>query len=374
VGGKRIISVVTNDLEGDQRIHKTALSLMKHGWEPMLVGRYLRDSQAIQRTYDTRRLKLIFNSGPLFYASINIRLFLFLLFVRVDLILANDLDTLPAAWLVSRIRGKTLVFDSHEYFTEVPELINRPRVQKIWKGIEGFLVPRLKNMITVNEEIASLFLKKYKIQPDVLMNLPLSVINAESPNEVPSGGNQYTQILYQGAVNIGRGLEQMIAAMEYLPDHQLTIVGGGDLLHKLRNKVSILAWKDNIHFTGRLPFEKILAYAQKADIGLSLEQDMGLNYRLSLPNKLFDYMKAGLPVLASDLPVIRQLIKKLDIGLLIKQFDPQYLASAVREMTKDSARYKKWQKNALDAAPDYSWESQEPLLLRIFEEALLSSS
>ena len=367
---KRVISLVTNDLEGDQRVHKTALSLMMQAWEVKLVGRQLSDSCPLQRSYKTRRLKLLFRTGPGFYAEINLRFFVLLLFVRTDLILANDLDTLLAAWLVAKIRHLPLIFDSHEYFTEVPELINRPRTQHIWKAIERFLLPRVKHMITVNEEIADLFRQEYNVNAEVIMNLPVQKEQSRVRPLTPSGGDKKTQIIYQGAVNIGRGLEQLIKAMEYLPDHYLTIVGGGDLLEELEDVAASYSWKDRIHFTGRVPFEEVAGYTREADFGVSLEQDFGLNYRLALPNKLFDYIGASLPVLVSDLPVMSKFVKKLDVGLVVSNYDPVSLASSIRGITSDRERYMAWCENASKVSPDYTWNKQEARLLGVFENAI----
>ena len=133
---KRIIVSVTNDLTTDQRVAKICNSLTDLNLEVILVGRILKKSIQINRNYSTKRFKLWFNKGPLFYANYNIRLFFFLLFTKTDFLWSNDLDTLLANHIISKWKSKKLIFDSHEYFTEVPELIDRPKVQKIWKRLE----------------------------------------------------------------------------------------------------------------------------------------------------------------------------------------------------------------------------------------------
>ncbi|MCK5820636.1 MAG: glycosyltransferase [Bacteroidales bacterium] len=370
---KRVISTVTNDLVGDQRIHKAAMSLLKAGWSPELVGRRFKSSEPVSREYKTRRFRLLFNKGPLFYACYNIRLFCYLLVVRADLFLANDLDTLPAVWMASKLRKIPYVFDSHEYFTEVPELVNRRAVQKIWKSIERRILPGTKYMLTVNEEIAHLFEKEYDIKVRVLLNVP-NVSRGEAVQEfqgqIPGSFEGKTLILYQGAINKGRGLENMIDAMPKLSAYALLVIGGGDILDILRKQVADLNLKETVHFTGRLPMEELLWYTQQADIGISLEQDLGLNYRLALPNKLFDYMHAGLPVLVSDLPVMSQLVNEVGFGMISNKFDPDYLAEKIGAMTADQERYKGWCDAALKWSAKYTWESQELVLTGICEEAL----
>lgn len=375
MSSKRILSTVTNDLVGDQRIHKAAISLLNAGWSPELVGRRLKRSESVKREYKTRRFRLLFNKGPLFYVCYNLRLFCYLLVARADLFLANDLDTLPAVWMASKLRRIPYVFDSHEYFTEVPELVNRRFVQKFWKSIERWLVPGTKFMTTVNEEIASLFEKEYNVSVKVLMNVPnASRESAQNyKGQIPESFRGKILIIYQGAVNEGRGLEEIIDAMPHLPGHALLIIGSGDILNMLRKRVADLDLMSRISFTGRLPMEELPWYTQQAVIGISLEQDMGLNYRLALPNKIFDYMHAGLPVLVSDLPVMAKVVKEVSFGVVCNKFDPESLAGIIVDMTADQERYNSWHEAALKGALGYTWESQESVLIGICDEALGNS-
>ena len=347
------------------------MTLLKAGWEPELVGRRIKYSEPVMRDYQTRRFRLLFNKGPFFYACYNIRLFCYLLIARADLFLANDLDTLPAVWMASKLRRIPYVFDSHEYFTEVPELVNRRVVQKIWKGIEGLLLPRTRFMITVNKEIAKLFEQEYNIKAQVLMNVPCKLRgdSQEPQGQIPKAFEGKILIIYQGAVNEGRGLEEIIDAMPKIPGHALLIIGGGDIFDKLQKRVAVMNLKSRVHFTGRLPMEELSWYTQQAIIGISLEQDRGLNYRLALPNKLFDYMHAGLPVLVSDLPVMGSLVKEINFGTVTNEFDPESLAAKILDMTTDQERYEGWKDSALKGSDKFTWESQESVLIGVCEAA-----
>jgi len=362
---QRIILTVTNDLTGDQRIHKVAMSLLKSGYTPVLAGRRLRGSQPLSRPYPCVRFRLPVRKGPLFYALFNIRLFCFLSFCRADRFLANDLDTLPAVFLAGRLRGKPVIYDSHEYFTEVPELVGRPGTKRIWEAIESRIFPKLKRIYTVNESIAAIYREKYGVEIGVIRNLPPEHRSEPLKGFLPDSFSGHPLILYQGAVNIGRGLEQMIRAMNFLPDLRLVIVGDGDIKRDLSNLVRELTFEDRVWFAGRIPFENLAWYTGQATLGISLEQDIGLNYRYALPNKLFDYMQAGLPVLASDLPEIRRVVMEADFGMLINRFNPEYLADVIGGMIQDRIRMEQWHQNALKACPHYTWESQESTLLSL---------
>jgi len=285
----RIILAVTNDLSGDQRVHKVAMFLMKSGYHPILVGRMQAHSLPVKRPYDCKRFRLIFDKGALFYISYNIRLFLFLLVAKADIFLANDLDTLPAIFLAGKLLGKKIVYDSHEYFTEVPELVHRPVVKGIWESIEKLIFPKLRYVYTVNRSIANIYMAKYKIEVKVVRNLPSAVGSRLIEGKLPAGFTRRPIVLYQGAVNIGRGLEEMIRAVSLLPEVHLLVVGDGDIMKSMVDLVQNSGVSERVYFTGRLPFEEVSWYTSQATLGMSLEQDIGLNYHYALPNKLFGF-------------------------------------------------------------------------------------
>nr|MBP7409716.1 glycosyltransferase [Flavobacteriales bacterium] len=170
---KRAIVSVTNDLATDNRVHRTCMVLRELGYEVLLVGRLLDQSPALQRPYATKRMRLLFRKGPLFYAEYNVRLFFLQLSVgSCQLLVANDLDTLLANFLVARLRGIELVYDTHEFYTEVPELVGRPRVRVVWLAIERWIFPKLKRIITVNGSIAQAYKERYGKEVAVVRNIP----------------------------------------------------------------------------------------------------------------------------------------------------------------------------------------------------------
>lgn len=367
----RIIISVISDLVTDQRVHRTATTLSRQGHEVTLVGRRKKESQEISREYKTVRFKLWWETGPLFYASYNIRLFFYLLGHRAGALVANDLDTLLPNYLISWLKRSVLFYDAHEYFTEVPELVSRPAVQKTWKLIEQWIFPKLKNVWTVNESIAKLYWDEYDVEVGVIRNVPFTMhgFPQKSRQELNLPADKRI-LLFQGAgINIDRGAEEALQAMQFLDQCLLLFIGSGDVLEELKAMSKKLNLEDKVRFIPRLPLDQLRSYTSVADIGLTLDKDNNINYRYSLPNKIFDYIHAGLPVLSSNLPELRKIIEQYSIGMVAESHNPQDLADRIREMLSDEKRFDSWRENLKLAAADLCWEKEEQKLLQIFRDA-----
>ena len=321
-----------------------------------------------ERPYKTVRMKLLFEKGPAFYAAFNTRLFFYLLFTKAELLVANDLDTLLPNYLISKIKGIPLVYDSHEYFTEVPELVNRKSVQKTWKRIESWIFPKLKSVITVNDSIANLYEKEYGIRPVVIRNVSPIRQPDKSLNKSEFGlpEDKYILILQGSGINIDRGAEEMVEAMQYIDSAVLLIVGGGDVIHILKRKVDELKLEDKVIFKPKQAYEQLYNLTSLADIGLTLDKETNINYRYSLPNKLFDYIQARIPVLSSQLPEIEKIINEFDIGDFIPSHDPEEIARVANEILANHELMSRWKKNVNFAASQINWESEEQQLKEVY--------
>ena len=360
----KIIIAVTNDLVTDQRVDKIAQFLIAEKAKVILVGRKLKKSLPLKsRSYNTFRFCLLFNKGPLFYAEYNIRLFFYLVFRQFDVAVANDLDTLPANYLATKLKKKKLVYDSHEYFTEVPELVNRPRVKKIWQSLEKKMLPHIKYAYTVSQPIADAYNRLYNIKMDVIYNYPY--LNKQKEIH-QTGLPDKNIIIYQGVLNKGRGLENIIAAMQYIDQAALVLVGDGDIAQTLNQQTEKLNLQERVIFTGRIPLEKVYSYTIKANIGVSLEENMGLNYYYAMPNKLFDYIHANVPVLVSALPEMEHVVKKHDIGMVTDNNHPKKLALLFNYMLAEEDKRSLWKKNLKIAAEELCWEKEEQKLKAIY--------
>jgi glycosyltransferase involved in cell wall biosynthesis len=366
---KRVSLSVINDLVTDNRVHKVAVSLRKMGFEPVLIGRLLPESDSLDRDYQTHRMKLLFRKGFLFYFEYNFRLFIHLLRSRIDVFVANDLDTLPANYLASRIKRKLLVYDSHEYFTEVPELIGRPFVKAIWIGLEQLLVPKVDAAYTVCDSIAEVYRDLYKIDFKVIRNLPVCIEN-RNPVHLTKMQDQSKIILYQGALNMGRGIEAAIRAMVHMEGAELWLAGYGDITDQLKELVEELRLESKVKFLGRLPLYLLQEVTHRADLGISLEEDLGLNYRFALPNKLFDYIQARVPVLVSNLPEMKKIVEHYKIGLIADTHQRKELAELMKTALFDQEKRKVWKQNLQIAAKELCWENEEEILKQVYQRFL----
>jgi len=366
---KAIVSVI-NDLVTDQRVDRNCRALLKCGYDVILVGRILKNSLPLpERPYNMHRMKLAFTKGPFFYLEYQIRLFWFLLTHKSKLLFSNDLDTLLPNYLISKIRKIEIIYDTHELFCEVPELLDSPTKRKIWKSIEKAIFHKLKKILTVNQSIADIYAEEYKTNIEFVRNIPLKrdQIQPKKREELGLPDDKFIIILQGAGINMQRGAEEAVEAMQWINNAVLLIVGSGDVIDSLKVMRIKLGLQEKVMITGKVPYELLAQYTKVADLGLSLDKDTNLNYRYSLPNKLFDYIHAGVPVLVSNLVEIARLVNQYKIGFIAENHDPQYLAEQINSIFENSEQLTRWKSNLKQAQAELSWEKEEEKLIGIIQ-------
>jgi len=356
----KISVAVINDLLTDQRVHRTCTLLHDIGHDVTLIGRKRRNSPPMdKRPYKWIRMKLLFEKGAMFYAFFNVRLFFKLLFSKWDAVWANDLDTLWACRLASKWKRKKIIYDSHEYFTEVPELQDRKFVKRFWERIEKRIFPKLPFIITVNDSIARLYHEKYGKKLFVVRNVPMNLpdVNIKSKRELNLPEDKHIIILQGSGINIDRGAEEAVEAMKEVNEAILLLIGGGDVFPVLQEMLA----KDHelsqkVILRGRVPREELFSYTSQADIGLTLDKSTNINYLYSLPNKVFDYLQAGTAVLCSDLPEVGKIVKENNCGRVLSNHSPKNIANELNAMLSDKKDLEHWKKNAKLASQNLCWE------------------
>lgn len=369
MGKRKVIASVINNYEGDQRVQKVCASLQKFGFDVEVIATDLRGNPKLKFPYKVNVLHLVFSKGIGLYIDFNSNLFikLFQKSKKGDILLANDLDSLLPNYLVSRIKGLELVFDSHEIFPETPGLHGKKIKKKIWKYLEKLLLPKVKHFYTVSNGYADWFENEYGMRPEVIRNVPVIQSNQEITDleiELPLVSSQEKVLIYQGAINFSRGIDKMIAAMEFLDNVQLWIIGNGPK----KNEFEILAQKlnvtDKVKFIGSVSPKQLKLITPKADLGLSLEEDYGVSYRYALPNKIFDYTHAGLPMLGTNLPEIKNTIEEFGIGRVVENHEPEHIAEMIRIMLAEGKTI--YSENLKKAAAVFNWENEEKNLEKIY--------
>lgn len=360
---KSLVFTVTNDLSYDQRMIRICGSLASAGYRITLVGRTLPASPPLdEKKFRQLRLHCWFRKGAAFYAEYNLRLFFRLLFIRADLFCAIDLDTILPVLLVSKLRRKPRVYDAHELFCEMQEIVERPRIYKIWKRIEKMTVPAFMHGYTVNEPIAKEFHRMYGSNYDVIRNMP--VLQELSITDKPE-----RFILYQGAVNEGRSFGTLIPAMKAV-NARLFIAGTGNYLEQAKALVRAEKLEGKVEFLGNLLPADLRKLTQQAWIGVTLFENKGLSNYFSLANRYFDYLHAGVPQVCVDYPVYHELNKTTPVAVLLEGLAPEQIAAGINTLLDNSTLYQELQSNCLSQREVLNWQQEEKKLVNFYNKII----
>ncbi len=356
---KSISYTVTNDLSQDQRMIRICSSIQKMGFNAVLIGRRRASSiPLIEKPFMQKRIPCFFDKGKFFYVEYNIRIFFVLLFSKYDAYCAIDLDTLLPNYLVAKLKRKPLIYDAHEYFSELEEVVNRPFTKWVWKTIEQWIVPQVDAAYTVSVGYKRLFDTAYGTDFKIIRNATV----LKPLDEIPET-EKY--ILYQGAVNHGRGLEQVIEAMLQI-DCKLVICGVGDVLVTLKKRVHELKLEQKIDFLGFVEPEDLAGYTRGATIGLTLFANAGLSNQYSLANRFFDYMHSCVPQIAMGYPEYLSFNKEWEVAMLIEEVDSGEITRAVSKLLNNQDYYGRLKNNCLEARENNNWQEEEKVLEEIY--------
>jgi len=282
---------------------------------------------------------------------------------------AHDLDSLWPAARAARKRRVPLVYDSHELWTEQSSLVGRRGVRAFWSLLERRTIRRARRVLAVSPSIAAELQRRYDLpEVTVLRNLP--------PRRDPVASQRLRQelglsperllFLYQGGFLTANGLEEQIRAMARVDGADLVLLGDGPTEDQLRAQVVAAGLDDRVHFVPRVPFDLLHEYTCSADVGLCLIRPTGESFRYSLPNKLFEYLMAGLPVLGGDTPEIRATLEATGAGVVVAATDPDAIAAALCALRDDGDRRRELGAAARRAAASHCWECEAPVLVELY--------
>jgi glycosyltransferase involved in cell wall biosynthesis len=353
---KHVLVAIASDIATDVRVTKVVRFLL--GQDFLVCVICCKRSNIIWgEDFRALRMNLLVRSSIFFYVLFNLRLFLYGLFKRSDIILANDLDTLPACRMLGWLKRVPVIYDSHEFFTESVGLMNRPLVKGIWKRIERFFLPGVAAAYTVSEPIAKAYSDRYSIQFSVIRNYPDLSQFPSRADVSPYSKSKY--ILYQGVFNPFRSLPELIRSMLMInEDYHLILAGYGELEVELKEMVHSLGLENRVLFTGTLGYTDLIQYTYHASLGIALEEADALSFRYSLPNKVFDYVAAGLPFLSMGTPLVRQLIDDHGIGFVCESNLPEYLANKINQVLADTSRLDEVRSAQNKVRSSFNWQNE----------------
>lgn len=369
---KKIITVsVISELTTDQRVIRVCDTLQEMGFDVRVIARRFSNSLPLEKySFKCSRIKCFFRKGFMQFAEFNTKLFFRLLFSRSTYFLANDLDTLVPNYIVSKMRNKKIFYDTHEYYTGVPELKNSPIKKGIWKFFEDRIFPKLKVVYTVNESIKKLYKEEYQNNISVIRNVPVS--NNVIPAELPQHWKERKILLMQGiGIHPGRGGLELLEMMKFMSDeYYLVYIGSGSLWDTI--KMKRIEWKleYKVEMLNKMPPSKLKQYTSLAHLGFSLDGFDNINYLFNLPNKIFDYIQAGVPVAAFPIPEVKNIIEQYQCGICFKSQNPECMADQVMQLMENKQLYEKLKENSLAAAKELCWEKEKDKLIAIYQDFL----
>lgn len=285
---------------------------------------------------------------------------------KPDICHAVDLDTL---WAAVRSAGKNarVLYESREFYTGLLALAHRPITRNFWRLLEKRLIRRVDAVVTVNEAIAEKIESVYRIRrPAVVMNLARSAESAKPIDlRLTCGVRAKFVLVFQGILREGQGLFSCLRIIAALPETALLVIGDGPLRGKLELAAAELGITDRVFFVGMVPPQELPCWTAAADAGFLLLEPVSENHRLALPQKLFQYICAGVPPIVSDIPGLRRIVESDGLGLVLESDNP-IQPDKVRDFLvqrKEDAR-----KSCLAARPKYVWEKESPKLMSIYHE------
>ena len=360
-----VVFTLTGDIRWNSRALKQLRLLNTIGCSVLAIG-IADKSTGVQQGDGVviRTLKRPGGSGPRFFKQVHELMKETVLDVESSIYHASDLYTLPAqAAAAKRHRGK-LVYDARELYPNVASTTGRPWAHWFWRTLEWRFSRKADLVSTVSPSIADQLVSRYRIKsPVVLYNVP--EFEEVPPSSVIRNalgiGPDTCIILHQGNVQKDRGCFVLAEAMKQVDHAVLVFLGGGPLKEQLKDYVNKEGLGDRVRFLAKVDPSMLLAYTASADVGVTLLEDTCLNHRFALPNKLFEYFMAGVPVLASDLPEIRRVVNAFDAGVLVDPAHVDHVAQGLQKMVKKPELREALARNTSAVLKTYSWEqaSQE---------------
>ena len=367
---KKVIITFLGNIDYDTRCNNLYNTLNSHGFDVEFIGFdwLTEDFTSVKGKKTVYKL----SKKPFsifFYFKFYSLLKLHLLSKKFDILFAEDLYCLPVCVVVGKIKKAKVIYDCRELFGFLAGLKNKKLVQKFWSIIEKLFIKKANLVLTTGEMDSEFIRNHYHIRNDlVIRNLPV-FRKADSPFDYYSElkiEKSKKILLYQGVVLHGRGLKMIFDFLQTTNDFVLVIAGGGEMLSFYRDLTEKLQISEKVFFIGKIPQEKLINYTAGAFLGLALIENISLSYFYALPNKLFEYIMAEIPVIATDLPQMKKIIDEHKVGLTIKENDIEQLKIFLNQLKDDDSYYNQLKLNCRIASQTLNWEKDMKKLIDLF--------
>ena len=365
-----ILFALTGDVRRNSRALRQLRALAAQGFtiEVLTLGSSSEDVN-LEPGIRARVLPHPAGSGPLFFGRVHGQ-FTREAMIPASVYHASDLYALPAMHRAAGRFGGRLTYDARELYPHVAATTGRPWIRLFWQSVERRFIRHADAVFTVSDGIADRLAATYGIpRPYVLHNVPprRPVTRTDRLRNMADIPSDSVIVLHQGQMRKDRGCTRLVEAMQWVERAVLVFLGDGPERASLQELANALGVQDRVSFFPAVPPDELLDVTASADIGVTLLEDTCLNHRLALPNKLFEYVMAGLPVLASDLPEIRHVVKLFDIGEVVDPTDARQLAAVLQGMVDSPELRANWSKNTPNVLRAYSWEQESVGFVETFQ-------
>ncbi|MEO6189382.1 MAG: glycosyltransferase [Saprospiraceae bacterium] len=355
----KICILTTSDLFYDQRMLRIIQSLIDANFTVICYSLNKSNKQVKINNLKNSQISTLFKSSWLFYAEYNFKLLVNLLFQKVDIIYSVDADTLLAGSIAKKLKFSKLIYDAHEFFEESPEIINKLFIKKVWSKITQFGVNSADLCLTVGSFLAQILSNKFGKKFHTIRN-----ISSITFNDTKTLEDQAKVIWYQGVLNIGRGLEQMIECMIDLKEYIFILAGDGDISDKLKLQVNQAQLQERVIFLGKLSPQELQKQNQKARIGINLLSSNSKNYYYSLANRTFDFIHSGIPAIHMNFPEYSAIFQEFEIGVMIENLEKTEIIAAIEKLN-DAKFYTHCKAQCLLASHKYTWNIESSKLMKL---------
>ncbi len=298
--------------------------------------------------------------------------------ITADVYHAHDETALPACYVAARLQRKPLIFDAHEFPLSEQSVSRWRRLHKIAENFLTYMIRYCAGVITISPPIVQEIRRRYRAKEVLLIRNvpPYRVVPKSDRLRWYLGFSPDTRIaLYQGGLSSDRELDRLVRAARFL-DQGIVIVMMGKSIGTAQSELEALIATENVSDRVKIipavPYEELLDWTASADVGLIIySPDYSLNVRMCLPNKFFEYLMAGLPILSSQLEVVADTIRTYDVGQVVTSLAPSDIAAGINKVLADSAALSHMRRNALESVQhDFCWEKECEQLIHFYHEIL----